>query len=117
MKEYKIEELKKLLSESTRSELRDHAFGDREIYWKHPVLGDFAKGYSGPGAPGLFVYDKDDEGAGYEVSETDEVNISDLFKLGIRGQVERNDSTGPDTYQEGKTMPGLSSEGVLNELT
>jgi hypothetical protein len=25
--------------------------------------------------------------------------------------------TGPDTYQEGVVMPGLTKEGVLNELT
>jgi hypothetical protein len=32
-------------------------------------------------------------------------------------QVERNDETGPDEYIEGQTMPGLTLEGVRQELT
>ena len=46
-----IEEAKKILNKCVRSELRDHAFGDREIFW---FSGDadkaVATGYVGNGS-------------------------------------------------------------------
>lgn len=105
------EQAVKLLTESRRDELRDHAFGDREIYWVHPVLGDIAEGYSGGGDVSIsVVFEVGDRVFGYGSDDRE------LLKLGQRGRVERNDSTGPDEYLEGVTMPGLTKEGVLKEL-
>jgi hypothetical protein len=109
-----FEEVKKILNECHRNELRDHAFGDREIYWWHPKLGNIAEGYSGRSV----CFSMNDEN-GTEV-QFDRVftdsEIESLFKLGTMGKISRNDSTGPDTYTEGTVMPGLTLNGILNEL-
>jgi len=110
-----ILEVKVLLDQCKRNELRDHAFGDREIYWLHPTLGYIAFGYSGPNVEFTMNNEK---GEAIEfnppLSETD---IRSLFTHGNPDKIIRNDSTGPDTYQEGKVMPGLTLEGVLREIT
>jgi len=100
-----LDEAKKLLTECIREELRDHAFGDAEVYW---------------------MKDGQEEAAGYFGSKA-EVEIRgtifkgpdahELRKCGTIGAVERNDSTGPDQYVEGQCMPGLTIEGVRKELT
>lgn len=65
--------------------------------------------------------------SGYFGGRTEEVAIGKsvfngadaraLRECGTRGLVERNDSTGPDDYREGECMPGLTPEGVLDEIT
>lgn len=40
-----LEEAKQVLSESIREELRDHAFGDREIFWLDSKGQEIASGY------------------------------------------------------------------------
>jgi len=77
-----------ILSESIRDELRDHAFGDKEIYWRdnhgHPV----ATGYSG--------YSGDEVGmCGFDIIFTEE-EARKLVGLGTLGEVERNDSGGDE---------------------
>lgn len=112
-----LDEAKAVLSTCTREELRDHAFGDCEVYWIRE------------GAPALV--DGDEVASGYFGSDERIVSVSDglfhetfrgddadaLRSCGTRGRVERNDSTGPDEYHEGDCLPGLTSEGVLDELT
>lgn len=101
-----FEQAKELLAGCTRSELRDHAFGDREIYWSNAADESVGSGYSGS--------------SGAEVAVGDSVfhgeEAEQLVVLGTIGKVERNDSTGPDEFEEGECMPGLTLEGVRKEL-
>lgn len=103
-----LEEAKNLLAQCKRDELRDHAFGDTEICWTNAAGVEVANGYFGGSFPGCvdFVGAQTFSGA----------DASALRKLGITGTIERNDSAGPDQYQEGQTMPGLTREGVRAEL-
>ena len=120
-----------LLSVATRAELRDHAFGDREVFWDldgpprtHPeyceCLGlhcaedvaaealSVAGGYFGSSSASIWM-------KGSYLGWNGEV-ARDLAKLGGSVVVERNDSTGPDSYAEGVTMPALTLEGVAAEI-
>lgn len=107
-----LEEAKELLNQCTRHECRDHAFGDREIYFTMGAV-DVAEGYAGGGRSDIVIYGASpEEDARFNGKEADE-----LFECGAVGGIERNDSTGPDEYQEGECMPGLTLEGVLDELT
>jgi len=101
-----FEEAKALLSTCTRSELRDHAFGDREIYFEDAAGNAVAEGYSGSGDVSI------------EISGSHFVGIEaqQLILLGHVGAVERNDSSGPDEYVDGKVTPGLTIGGVFDEL-
>ena len=107
-----LEEAKELLNQCTRHECRDHAFSDREIYFTMGAV-DVAEGYAGGGLSDIVIYGASpEEDARFNGNEADE-----LFECGAVGGIERNDSTGPDEYQEGECMPGLTLEGVLDELT
>lgn len=96
-----------ILNDCVREELQDHAFGDVEVFW-------FKDGYQVAG--GYF-------GGGHsEVWLTPETKFGgaqarELRECGATGHIERNDETGPDDFVEGRIMPGLTREGVLNELT
>jgi hypothetical protein len=98
---------KLILAGCTRSELRDHAFGDREIYWTSPSGEPIASGYSS------------DDGQEVYIEETTfySTEAVELFACGTLGTVERNDSAGPDEYKDGACMPGLTLGGVLREIT
>ncbi len=100
-----LDEAKALLATCERDELRDHAFGDCEVYWMKGET-EIASGYFGG------------EDAEVHIGETVFIGVAagELRTLGMRGFVERNDSTGPDTYQEGECQPGLTLEGVQKEL-
>lgn len=105
-----FEEAKTLLSKSIRSELRDHAFGDKEVYWETENGVDVASGYSGASGDSVDIsYENDNS------FFSDEQAI-ELMQLGRLSRTERNDSIGPDQYQEGVTMPGLTNQGVYKEL-
>lgn len=81
-----FEEAKELLMTCNRSELRDHAFGDKEIYFDTPEGEQVAEGYCGGGIVNITVHRtmfQDDEAA-------------ELLKLGHLVKVERNDSQGDD---------------------
>ena len=103
-----LEEAKQRLNNCTRHELRDHAFGDREIGW-----------YSNAGMHVAEAYISRDESNVY-IGEDATFTGADALALatcGKQGTIERNDTTGPDEYQDGVTMPGLTLEGVKKELT
>ena len=117
-----FDEAKKLLSASIRSELRDHAFGDREIYWDNSDGHEVAQGYLGGGehdyvgvchTPIDHTSNKPHPGSTPFLGE----EARELARLGKFGAVERNDSTGPDQYRDGDCMPGLTLAGVFQELT
>lgn len=106
-----FETAKTLLSASFRWELRDHAFGDTEFGWKDAEGNEIAEGYSGGGRFDIWFMDRD------ELLDIDRDEARELRRCGILKDVERNDETGPDHYIEGLTMPGLTLEGVREELT
>jgi len=105
-----LEEAMTILNSCQRGELRDHAFGDREVYWDRDDT-MVAEGYFGRTAAVGF-YDSD----GNEIAEFTGDDAYKLSKCGELRGVSRNDETGPDEYQEGKCMPGLTLEGVKKEL-
>lgn len=79
---------KKILSESIRDELRDHAFGDKEICWRNNYGQLVATGYVGSSGAECGM-------AGFDVSFS-EAEARELSCLGTLGEVERNDSMGDD---------------------
>jgi hypothetical protein len=108
-----FQEAKDFLNRCVRSECRDHAFGDAEIFFELDGV-EVAGGYVG-GDPRYSIWAEED--SGYEFEEFAQEETKALLKCGSLGDVERNDSTGPDNFQEGVTMPGLTREGVRKELT
>jgi hypothetical protein len=102
----KVEEAAALLNACTRIELRDHAFGDTEVVWRKDGV-DIAAGYFSGVSSDVTFYGKDGDFTG--------PNARELRKCGNL-IVGRNDETGPDEYQEGVVMPGLTLEGVRQEL-
>lgn len=97
---------------TNRHELRDHAFGDAEVHW---TIGDHVVAYGlfgGGHVAAVQIYNADDEPIATFERE-------DAYALREEGHLiaTRNDETGPDEYQEGKVMPGLTKEGVYKELT
>lgn len=105
-----FEQAQEILKNSTRYELRDHAFGDCEVIWENEKQGGVGYGYFSGSSSDVSVL----IGKTREEFYLDEAKA--LRKLG-RLKVERNDETGPDIYQEGKIMPGLTLAGVYKELT
>jgi hypothetical protein len=101
-----FEEASEILSTAVRSELRDHAFGDREINWVKEGQ-NIAGGYFGGNYADVWIGDS--KFSGEEARQ--------LAAIGLRGVIERNDEVGPDTYEDGVIMPGLTLEGVREELT
>ena len=92
---------------TTRHELRDHAFGDREVTWvKNGTL--IASGYFGGGAGHVSFH-----AASISFVDNEARSLLDCGTL----EVSRNDETGPDEFTEGDVMPGLSKGDVYHELT
>lgn len=106
-----LDEAKEILNGCTRSELRDHAFGDVEVYWERDG-GEIGSGYFGSGQGDVSVLGKDDIYHSFKDSWARE-----LRNCGTLAVVERNDSTGPDAFAEGSVAPGLTLGEVLEELT
>lgn len=103
-----IEEAEEFLNACEREELRDHAFGDVEIYWMKD--GDeAARGHFGSTDFSVSIYPMESSFKGAEAQR--------LRNCGTLKKVERNDETGPDEYKEGQTMKGLSLGDVLMEMT
>lgn len=108
-----LEEAKKILDACKRCELRDHAFGDREIYWFDSRGAEVAFGYfGGDSKPCVGITVEGDEADGEFYGHA----ARELAKCGQEGAIDRNDETGPDTYRDGACMPGLTMEGVKKEI-
>lgn len=103
----KLAEAKELLDGTVRTELRDHAFGDAEVSW-HKDEVEVASGYFNGTVQEVIILD------GPQTFNSDEAK--ELRSHGVLGDIERNDETGPVHYEEGKMMPGLTSEFVKHEL-
>jgi len=125
-----LNKAKVLLSTAVRSELRDHAFGDREIYWD--VNGkEVASGYFGCDSSVSIKFKETTctRHCRVEFDEHSEECIKDscyctfdgkeaeeLAACGVMVSIERTDETGPDEFVQGQIMPGLTKEGVLREI-
>lgn len=110
-----FEEAKKILTKADRYELRDHAFGDRELTWyEADTEKEVASGYVGGGGWSVSINDpsNSENSYGFDGDEAKE-----MVKLGTLKRVSRNDSTGPAIYRDGICMPGLTLGGVLKEIT
>ena len=79
---------REILKESIRDELRDHAFGDKEICWRNNYGQLVATGYVGSSGAECGMTGFDDSFSEAEARE--------LARLGTLGEVERNDSMGDD---------------------
>jgi hypothetical protein len=106
-----LEEAKNLLRTAVKHELRDHAFGDCEVTWFVGENEVVASGYFGSGTPSVSIQ-----------VPGNSLTFHGDFALELRNcfaseQTSRNDSTGPDDFVVGRTMPGLTLEGVRKELT
>jgi len=111
-----------LLKDKYRHELRDHAFGDREIWWTtipDPNGQEVADGYiAGINNASVGVQLNAPHIGGEDQDWTSFAGEQALYlsSLGIRCSVSRNDETGPERYEDGACMPGLTLEGVRKEL-
>lgn len=108
-----LAEAKEILNSCVREELRDHAFGDVEVFWyKGGVL--VANGYFSAGQNDsiTFIFEEKQPRASFYVEEARE-----LRNCGTDGVVFRNDTVGPDEFVEGQIMPGLTKEAILKELS
>lgn len=74
-----LDDAKRILSTCSREELRDDAFGDREVYWMQGEL-EVACGYFGADTREVQI-----DGLTYCGDEADQ-----LANYGIRGLVEQN---------------------------
>jgi hypothetical protein len=116
-----LSDARQRLTGTVRHELRDHAFGDREVTWvrhTNDVSTGFqtiviATGYFGGGTASVSIVDHISQQPSITFEGDDARSLLDCGEL----KVERNDETGPDTFQEGEIMPGLTKEGVLKEIT
>jgi hypothetical protein len=99
-----LEEARTILNGAIRTECRDHAFGDREVYWytedqiaridsedpEGVEWGDeVGGGYFGQGGSTVWIGETTFNGA----------DAYELVKCGQRAQIGRNDTTGDDQYR------------------
>jgi hypothetical protein len=96
-----------VLNNCTREELRDHAFGDAELFWFKDGK-EIATGYKGNGHDEVYLTPK---------TRFVGAMARELQSCGTLGHVERNDMTGPDIFVAGAIMPGLTREAVRAEIT
>lgn len=102
-----LDNAKLVLNDCTREELRDHAFGDVEVFWFKDGK-EIATGYFGGVHAGVTLT---------PMTSFHDDKARELRNCGTLGQVDRNDETGPDEFTEGQIMPGLTKEGVRREIT
>lgn len=107
-----LSEAKELLNACVREELRDHAFGDVEVYWRKDRVHIAAGYFSGTTANVWFIAEDEPPSASFN-----DRDASELRTCGTNGHISRNDEVGPDNYVEGKIMPALTKEGVLEEIS
>lgn len=96
-----------ILNLCDRSELRDHAFGDVEVFWAKNGK-EIASGYFGGGHAEVYMT---------PTTKFTEDDARSLRDCGVLQHVERNDETGPDEFTLGAIMPGLTKGAVLDEIT
>lgn len=102
-----IDQAKEYLADTKRCELRDHSFGDREVFWTINDV-EVAHGYFSCSTSYVSI------AGGQKFEDDDAIALEDC---GTLDEVWRNDKTGPETFEAGVTMPGLTKEDVFKELT
>lgn len=107
-----LSEAKELLNACVREELRDHAFGDVEVYWRKDRTHIAAGYFSGATANVWLIVENKPPSASFNGEEARE-----LRNCGTSGPISRNDELGPDDFTEGETMPSLTKEGILEEIS
>ena len=128
----RFEDVLDLLSTCTREELRDHSFGDAEVYWFTPEGHEIACGYDGSSGFSLTVYELNPDGS-HVMQEHDSPTgpvmltktaahfdgeaAKGLRHVGKLGKIERNDEAGPVEFKPGQVMPGLTLGAVWDEIT
>lgn len=88
-----LEYASNLLGMCKRFELRDHAFGDRELCWFREEV-EVADGYFGSGGCEVHIH-AEFGGGGSFIGEA----AKQLATRGKEAVYERNDETGPDDYR------------------
>lgn len=94
-----INEAKELLDLCEREELRDHAFGDREVFWTFDGV-EVAGGYFGGVSKNVWIYryfpgiDFGDQCE--QIASFDDDDAYELVKCGKLKHIERNDMQGND---------------------
>jgi hypothetical protein len=88
-----LEEIVKILEACTREELRDHTFGDVEVYWMKGGK-EVAVGYFGSSSRHVGGIDAATGHWFFKDADADR-----LRRCGKLDRVDRNDETGPDHYQ------------------
>ncbi len=110
-----LETAVELLSTCVRDELRDHAFGDREVFWLKDGQ-EVAFGYFGSSSS-VSIFDGGTDSNGIQTAVSfGGADARQLSMCGDVGSCVRNDTTGPDVYHDGVCMPELTLEGVRKEL-
>lgn len=112
-----LDEAREYLGHGSRWELRDHAFGDMELGWTFDGVA-IAHGFVGRTEPVVSIIlanSISDEAPMVAYFINDEAWA--LLEVGTDVQISRNDTTGPDEFEPGVTMPGLTLEGVQEELS
>lgn len=110
-----LESAAELLNTCVRDELRDHAFGDREVSWLKDGT-EVAMGYFGSSSS-VSIFDGGTDSNGIKTAFSfEDADARRLAECGELASAVRNDTTGPEVYQDGVCMPGLTLEGVRKEL-
>jgi hypothetical protein len=101
-----LDEAKTLLDACEREELRDHAFGDREVSWFRKGVTDargerieVASGYQGGGSIGVSFSSTEPPPYGESrkcLASFKDDNARALFSCGTLVRADRNDETGDD---------------------
>lgn len=126
MPELTLREAAAVLSQCTRSEIRDHAFGDAEVWWTHRSNNQdiaIAQGYFGGGHQSVYFGEfnwtqlTSDQTVRFGEKSFKGVDAVSLRNLGTEGIIERNDETGPDGYIEGRMLDSMTKGAVFEELT
>lgn len=92
----KIDDARTLLKMCHRHELRDHAFGDRQVFWTAgPNTDDplVAEGYFGGGSAEIWIHEDWGENGAFTGDYAKR-----LSACGETGVIGRKDVTGPDFY-------------------
>lgn len=95
-----LNEAREILNSATRSENRDHYFGDREVYWDKDGE-EVASGYFGGTAREVTIIisrDNPSENQPMQTITFEGDEAYELVKCGASVDIGRNDSTGPDRY-------------------
>ena len=109
-----LDEAKEILNGCIRQELRDHAFGDKEVDWRDKNGVYVANGYFSGSTQKVCFTTQITPYRKHSFFVGDDARI--LSFCGELGKIERNDETGPGEFKQGQIMPALTLDGVKKEI-